>query len=167
MIARTALAFGLLAFAAADAMAAQVAEMGQFKDWSAYTYKVDGKSECYAISWPSAKWPANLNHGDVSFFVTATERSPSRTEVSFQTGYEFAQGSKVIASIGEDTFTMFTDGKGAWLRRTEREPAFLEALRSGSEMAISATSARGNDTSYVFSLDGVTAATRRILSRCP
>ncbi|MFD2029772.1 invasion associated locus B family protein [Ancylobacter dichloromethanicus] len=71
-----------------------------------------------------------------------------------------------MASIGDDTFMMMTEGNSAWLRRAEREPAFLEALRAGSQMNVSAKSGRGNDTSYVFSLSGVTAATNRILQNC-
>lgn len=167
MIGRTAVALSMLIFAAAEVKAAQVTEMGKFDDWRAYTYKVDGKPTCYAVSWPSTARPTHLDHGEVAFFVTAKESRQSRTQVSLQTGYDLAEGSRVVASIGDDTFTLFTEGKGAWLHRAEREPAFLQAMRSGAEMAITATSARGNETSYVFSLDGVTAATNRILSRCP
>ncbi|WP_428031169.1 invasion associated locus B family protein [Ancylobacter sp.] len=147
-------------------MAATPTALGEYKDWSAWRFNASGKSQCYAISAPTAKQPERLAHGDVTFFVTALDGTAQRTEVSFQTGYEFASGSQVVASIGDDTFTLMTEGNSAWLRRAEREAAFLEAMRGGSEMNISATSRRGNETSYVFSLNGATAATNAILQRC-
>ncbi|MPT22070.1 MAG: hypothetical protein E2577_03105 [Starkeya sp.] len=166
MIGRTAIALSVMFLASTAAMAAKPTAMGEYKDWSTWRFNVDGKPQCYTISTPIAKKPESLTHGDVTFFVTALPNTTQRTEVSFQTGYSFAAGSQVVASIGDDKFVMMTEGSSAWLRRAEREPAFLEALRCGSQMSISATSARGNDTSYVFSLNGVTAATNRILSGC-
>ncbi|TCK23183.1 hypothetical protein EV667_3861 [Ancylobacter aquaticus] len=166
MIGRTAIALSVMFLASTGAMAAKPTAMGEYKDWSAWRFNTNGKPQCYTISTPTSAMPAQLTHGDVTFFVTALPDTAQRTEVSFQTGYTFASGSQVVASIGDDKFVMMTEGSSAWLRRAEREPAFLEALRGGSQMNISATSARGNDTSYAFSLDGVTAATNRILSGC-
>ncbi|GLK70535.1 hypothetical protein KHC23_17060 [Ancylobacter dichloromethanicus] len=166
MIGRTAIALSVMFLATSGAMASTPTSLGEYKDWSAWRFNVDGKPQCYAISAPTAKRPERLTHGDVTFFVTALNGGNQRTEVSFQTGYNFASGSQVVASIGDDTFMMMTEGNSAWLRRAEREPAFLEALRAGSQMNVSAKSGRGNDTSYVFSLSGVTAATNRILQNC-
>lgn len=166
MIGRTAIALSVMILAATGATAATPKALGEYSDWSAWRFTVDGKPQCYAISSPSAARPERLTHGDVTFFVTALNGGDQRTEVSFQTGYDFASGSQVVASIGDDTFVMMTEGNSAWLRRAEREAAFLEAMRGGSQMNISAKSRRGNDTSYVFSLSGVTAATNRILQGC-
>jgi len=110
--------------------------------------------------------PDSLNHGDVLFFLRAIRNGAARTEASFRTGYSFAQGSQVNITIGAETFRMMTDGQNAWLHRVEREPELLAAMQNGSSMSVGATSARGNATSYIFSLDGVTAATTQILTRC-
>jgi invasion protein IalB len=60
---------------------------------------------------------------------------------------------------------MLTSGRNAWLKRLEREDELIAAMKAGDEMVLEARSARGNETSYTFSLDGVTAASR-ILERC-
>ena len=43
--------------------------------------------------------------------------------------------------------------------------AMIAAMKAGDEMVLAARSARGNETSYTFSLDGVTAASR-LLENC-
>ncbi|MCK0196468.1 invasion associated locus B family protein [Ancylobacter sp. 6x-1] len=151
---------------AGAASAAGVATMGQFKNWGTYSYKDGNVVRCFTNSLPIATKPDQLDHGDVLFFLKAGKKGEPRTEASFKAGYQFAAGSKVMVSIGENSFVMITDGNAAWLRRTEREPELLAAMQGGSTMAVSATSARGNDTSYVFSLDGITAASTQILSQC-
>ena len=60
---------------------------------------------------------------------------------------------------------MLTTGRNAWLQRVEREGELLAAMKAGDEMVLAARSARGNETSYPFSLDGVTAASR-LLQQC-
>lgn len=149
--------------AAASGMASSI---GSFKQWGAWTYDEAGRPRCFVSSPPQALEPAQLDHGEVLFFVKAGRDDEPRTESSFQAGYRFAEGSTVEVTIGDDKFVMKTSGRNAWLRKVEREPELLAAMRAGSTMAVEATSARGNDTSYVFSLDGVTAATTRILTRC-
>ncbi|GGF61796.1 hypothetical protein GCM10007301_21930 [Azorhizobium oxalatiphilum] len=167
MSARTiATALAVLALAGSSAMAEKVTNIGAFEDWTAYSYKLNGKPECYTFSRPTAMKPARLDHGEVVFMITAKSNAASRTEANFQAGYTFKAGSNVVASIGDDTFTLTTDGSNAWLRRADREADFLKAIRAGDNMELTATSARGNDTSYVVSLDGVTAATNRILTQC-
>ena len=147
-------------------MAVPTNSIGMFKTWNAFSYKDGSTTRCFTYSEPASTQPANLDHGDVLFFLKAIRNGAARTEASFQTGYSFAQGSLVNITIGDETFRMMTDGQNAWLRRIEREPELLAAMQNGSSMRVGATSARGNPTSYIFSLDGVTAATTQILSRC-
>ncbi|MGU3496536.1 invasion associated locus B family protein [Xanthobacteraceae bacterium A53D] len=169
MITRTtALALGLIFLAGSaaqsPALAEKVTALGQFNDWSAYSYRHDGKPRCYAFSRPTTMQPTRLNHGDVVLMLTA---KPGRTtEANFQTGYNFKEGSVVVASIGDETFRLTTSGSDAWLRRADREAEFLKAVRGGRNVELSATSSRGNQTTYVVSLAGATAATDRIFSQC-
>lgn len=150
---------------AATAQAAPVKELGKFGDWNANAYTDSSNQRCFIVATPVTEQPSTLRHGDVHFFVQTQPGNPSQTESSFQTGYPFASDSTVELKIGSETFQMFTSGQSAWLRRLEREPDLLAAMRSGSTMVLNATSARGNDTSYQFSLNGVTAASR-LLSNC-
>ncbi|WP_248307916.1 invasion associated locus B family protein [Bosea sp. AS-1] len=161
-MALTATTLALLTTSAAHAVTAK--SLGQFSDWSAATYAQGDTQRCFIMSKPSAEEPSSLRHGEVFFFVQ-TSGSGSNTESSFQTGYDFAKNSVVTVTIGDDSFRMLTEGNNAWLERLEREPALLAAMRAGDDMVLEARSARGNATSYTFSLAGVTAASR-VMQRC-
>lgn len=167
MVRRTIPAACLMMLVANGATAATATGIGTFKDWNAWTYSDGGRPRCFISSPPVSMEPSRLDHGQVLFFVKAGRQDEARTESSLQAGYNFAEGSNVEVTIGDEKFVMITSGRGAWLRRTEREPELLAAMKAGSTMAVEGTSARGNDTNYVFSLDGVTAASDRILRRCP
>lgn len=170
MVRRTVSALCVLMLATTGANAAAssgvAGSIGTFKQWGAWSYDEGGRPRCFVSSAPTSKEPSQLDHGEVMFFVKAGRDSEPRTESSFQTGYRFAEGSTVEITIGDEKFVMTTSGQNAWLRRVEREPELIEAMKAGSTMAVDATSARGNETSYVFSLDGVTAASARILTQC-
>ncbi len=68
--------------------------------------------------------------------------------------------------IGDKSFTMFTEGDSAWLVNKDDEPVLLDAMRSGSHMVVKAVSRRGNDTTYDYSLSGVTAASDKMKAGC-
>lgn len=148
-----------------SAMAGAPKDLGKFGNWNAAFYGEGQDTRCFIASRPTSISPPHLNHGDVVFFVQTREDKDVHTESSLQTGYGFAKDSMITVTIGDDTFQMFTQGQSAWLRRLEREPEFLAAMKAGSSMTVDATSSRGNETSYVFSLNGVTAAAR-LLEQC-
>jgi len=72
----------------------------------------------------------------------------------------------VTVDIDGKKFTMFTQGESAWLLNTAEEPQLVAAMRAGKAMKITATSRRGNPTSYEYSLSGVTAAANKIAEEC-
>jgi invasion protein IalB len=53
---------------------------------------------------------------------------------------------------------MFTRGKSAWVENAAEEPVLIAAMKTGTDMKVSAKSGRGNTTTYVFSLKGISAA---------
>jgi invasion protein IalB len=154
-----------LILASGTAVAAPAKPLGEFKSWNAASYANGNAKRCYITSTPMAENPSNLRHGDVFFFVQTADGAQNRTESSFQTGYDFAKDSTVLVKIGDETFRMLTSGNNAWLQKIEREDELLAAMKAGSQMVLAARSARGNETSYTFSLDGVTAASR-LLENC-
>lgn len=151
----------------AGAEAAAPQHAGTYNDWSAWTYQERGQKNCYIYAAAGSKAPARLDHGDVSFFVRAVRQPANRTEANFAVGYDLASGSQVRAEIGDESFDMMVKGRNAWLAAAEQEKALLEAMMGGDEMSLHAVSRRGNKTSYVFSLDGVTAAVRQLHKECP
>ena len=53
---------------------------------------------------------------------------------------------------------MFIRGNYAWVANAAEEPILVSAMKAGQTMKVSAKSKRGNATSYVFSLKGISAA---------
>ncbi|MCR4266960.1 invasion associated locus B family protein [Nitratireductor sp. ZSWI3] len=144
--------------AAASPALAQATAVGQHRDWGVYSYQSGNGKVCYAMSVPKEKLPGSLDHGDIFFFVSQKPGQNVASEPQFIASYNFQDGSKVTATVGDKSFTMFTQGKSAWLENAAEEPQLIAAMKGGSTMKVAAKSGRGNDTSYVFSLSGVTAA---------
>lgn len=144
--------------AMAGAAMAQATAVGQHRDWGVYSYQSDGGKVCYAASVPQEKTPANLDHGNIFFLVSQKPGQATASQPQFIAAYSFQAGSKVTVTVGDKSFAMFTQGNSAWLEDTAEGPQLIAAMKAGATMKVSAKSGRGNDTGYVFSLSGVTAA---------
>lgn len=132
--------------------------MNQFEAWGAYSYDSENGKVCYVLSVPTQALPGDVNHGDNFFLISQRPGDRKSLEPQAMMGYQLREGSKVEATVGSDTFELFTRGNSAWVEDPEREPALVSAMRAGATMTVKATSARGTDTSYTYSLSGVTAA---------
>ncbi len=148
----------VLALAGTPALAQSAKRISQHKDWATYSYKADAGQVCYVLSVPSSKEPSNLDHGDIYFSVSQKPGQNVAFEPQFISSYNLQEKSKVTVTIDGKSFSMFTKGKLAWLENAAEEPTFVAAMKAGSTMKVTATSGRGNNTSYMFSLSGVTAA---------
>lgn len=142
---------------------AQPSMVKRFNDWGVYSYKANGQTVCYLLTVPTGQTPANVSHGN-NFFMVGPGAS-GQFEPQARMGYELKDSSRVKVRIGDQTFWMFTRENAAWMQHEEREPEMIRAMRGGSEMVLEATSSRGTDTSYTYSLDGITAALKQV-SKC-
>lgn len=146
------------------AMAQTSVKVQQIKAWGTYTYNSASGKVCYVLSKPLQKEPANLDHGDVYFLVSQKPGENVSFEPQFIAGYTFKDNSKINVTIGANNYSFFTSGKSAWLENAALETQLNSAMKAGANMSISATSRRGNPTSYTFSLSGITAALESIRS---
>jgi hypothetical protein len=153
----------LAMLALATPAAAQTAtKIGQHNAWGTYSYDANGSKVCYVLTVPTEKTPATLDHGDIFFFVSQKPGQAGAYEPQFITAYDMQTNSKVTVSVGNQSYSMFTRGKSAWMEEPTAEPQLVAAMRSGSDMRVQAVSGRGNQTSYTFSLRGITAALNSI-----
>lgn len=134
----------------------------QYNDWEAYRYEANGKVTCYILSKPKTLAPSNRNHGDVFFFLTTRPGDDVSNEVSVLVGYPFAPDSTVTVDVDGREFTLFTKDDGAWVESPADEAQLVAAMRAGSRMSVKGKSARGTETTYTFSLSGVTAGSNRL-----
>lgn len=137
--------------------------MNQNKAWGSYSHQGSDGKVCYVLSIPTEKLPEELNgrkvdHGDVFFMLAQHPGQNVRLEPQFSAGYPFQENSKVILDVDGKKFSMFTKGQNAWLENPAEESAVVAAMKAGAKMKVSAASRRGTQTSYAYSLSGVTAS---------
>ncbi len=154
----------VLVAAAGPAFAQQATKIGQHSAWGTYSYQAKSGKVCYVLTVPTDKQPPTLDHGDMFFFVSQRPGQQVSYEPQFIAGYNFQENSKVTVTIDKKSFTMFTKGKSAWVENAAEEPVLIAAMKGGADMKVQAKSGRGNTTSYVFSLKGISAALSSIAS---
>lgn len=166
MMTRTLLTAALALVVAGPALAQTPSSLGNYNDWTAWSYSGQKGKICYIYSKPSELLPKSLNHGDVSFFIRTSPAEGISHEANFVAGYAFEDNSTVTVDIDGRKFQMFTQGDSAWLVNAAEEAELLEAMRAGRSMTVTGKSRRGNDTTYRYSLSGVTAASDKITNEC-
>jgi len=166
-----ALALGLAAtgVATTSANAQAPTQIKQNKAWGSFSHQGSDGKVCYVLSVPTEKSPAELNgravdHGDVFFMLAQHPGQNVRLEPQFTAGYPFQEESKVVLDVDGKKFSMFTRGQNAWLENPAQENVVVAAMKAGSKMNVSAVSRRGTQTSYAYSLSGVTASISDITS---
>ena len=136
------------------------------KDWKVVTATSPKGKVCFAMTKPTKMEPPTLKHGDVFFFVSTRAAENVRNEPSLQFGYPLKEGSTVTIDIDGKKFNFFTRGDGAWFDQSSQYGAFLDTMKKGKKMSATGASARGNPTSYAFSLAGVSAAIDGAAKEC-
>ena len=159
-----AFATGVMATVATAAMAQTPQRIGQFNDWGAISYQSGNGKVCYAVSVPTSKQPTSVNHGDNFFVVTQRGSQNVTYEPQFIAGYALQENSKVTVTIDGKSFTFFAKDNTAWTENAAQDPALVAAMKAGSRMSVKAVSRRGTNTSYEYSLSGITAALNAIQS---
>ena len=145
-----------------SAVAQEPTRIEQHKAWGAYTYQGQTGKVCYVLSVPTDKKPADRDHGDVFFMLARHPGQANNLEPQFAVGYPFKENSQVNLNIDGKQFDMYTKGQNAWLANPAKETEVVAAMRAGRSMSLSAESRRGTQTSYTYSLSGVTASLREI-----
>lgn len=160
-----ALAAGMMA-APLAAQAQTPKPIKQHKAWGAYTYD-DARAGkiCYILSIPTIKEPADRDHGDVFFLVSQKPDGSTAFEPQVEVGYPLKTDASVTVTVDGKSFKMFSQGNNAWLEKVAEEPALVAAMRKGRTMKVSGQSNRGTQTSYTYSLSGVSAALDEV-SKC-
>jgi hypothetical protein len=144
--------------ASSAAIAQTPSQIGKFSEWGSYSYKSGSGKVCYILTVPKTKKPDAVDHGDNFFLVSQKPGQNVAYEPQFMAGYELQANSKVVVTVGEKNFSMFTSGKSAWMENAAEEPLLLAAMKGGQSMSIKATSKRGTATAYTYSLSGISKA---------
>ncbi len=135
----------------------------QHKAWGAYTYNDTKAGQiCYILSIPTVKEPSDRDHGDVFFLISQKPDGSKAFEPQVEVGYPLKTSTPVTVTIDGKNFKMFSQGNNAWLENVSQEPALVAAMKTGRSMKVSGQSTRGTQTTYTYSLSGVTAALNEV-----
>lgn len=148
----------------AAAWAQSPTRIQQFDAWGAYSYDSAGGKVCYVLSVPISSAPTNVDHGDIFFLISQRPGQNVSYEPNAMMGYPLQESSKITVNIDGQNFTMFSRGNSGWVENAAQEPKLVAAMKAGSTMSVKAVSRRGTNTSYSYSLKGVTAALSKIAS---
>ena len=154
--------------AAAVAGGAEPTLIGQFGTWGAYTATPNGKKVCFALAKPSSSKtnPPNRPRDPAYAFVSTRPAEKVTNEVSVMIGYPLKPGSESTLEVGGAAYAMYTQGDGLWIKNAAEEERMVEAMRKASDLTIKGISAKGTETTDVFSLKGLSQALDRLAQDC-
>jgi hypothetical protein len=154
--------------AAAAAGGAEPTLIGQFGTWGAYTATPSGRKVCFALAKPSSSKtnPPNRPRDPAYAFVSTRPAEKVVNEVSIMIGYALKPGSESSLEVGGSAYAMYTQGDGLWIKNAAEEEQMVTAMRKSAEVTVKGVSAKGTETTDVFSLKGLAQALDRLAQDC-
>jgi hypothetical protein len=153
---------------AAPAVGVEPTLIGQFGPWGAYTATPNGKKVCFALAKPSSSKtnPPNRPRDPAYAFVSTRPAEKVVNEVSIMIGYMLKPGSDSTLEVGGASYAMYTQGDGLWIKNAAEEERMVDAMRKAADVTVKGVSAKGTETTDVFSLKGLAQALDRLAQDC-
>jgi hypothetical protein len=154
--------------ATAAAGGAEPTLIGQYGTWGAYTATPNGRKVCFALAKPSSSKtnPPNRPRDPAYAFVSTRPAEKVVNEVSIMIGYALKPGSESSLEVGGSAYAMYTQGDGLWIKNAAEEEQMVSAMRKSAEVTVKGVSAKGTETTDVFSLKGLAQALDRLAQDC-
>ena len=154
--------------AAAAAGGAEPTLIGQYGTWGAYTATPNGRKVCFALAKPSSSKtnPPNRPRDPAYAFVSTRPAEKVVNEVSIMIGYALKPGSESSLEVGGSSYAMYTQGDGLWIKNAAEEEQMVSAMRKSADVTVKGISAKGTETTDVFSLKGLSQALDRLAQDC-
>jgi len=142
--------------------------LGQYGDWGAYTASPGGKKICFAIAKPSSSEtnPPNRPRNPAYLFVSSRPADKVSNEVSVIIGYPFKPSTDATLAVGSNSFALYTQQDGAWIKDAAEETHLVEALRASQSAVVRGMSVKGTRSTDIFSLKGLAQALDRTDKDC-
>jgi len=141
--------------------------IGDYNDWSAYTFKEGKNTVCYMASTPKKDEGNYTKRGDIYAVVTHRPAEKSFDVVNFVAGYTLKSNAPFTVKIGKETFTkFFTDADKSWTINDDEDAKLVKAMFRGERMIVEGTSNRGTKTKDTYSLKGFAKAYKAINTKC-
>ena len=156
------------AAAAAASGGAKPTLLGQYGDWGAYTASPGGKKVCFTIAKPASSEtsPPGKSRNPPYMFISSRPAEKVSNEVSIIIGYPFKPNSEATVAVGSTSVALYTQQAGAWITNAAEEGNLIAAMRAGQNAVLKGTSAKGTQSTDVFSLKGLAQALDRSDQDC-
>ncbi|UYQ72374.1 invasion associated locus B family protein [Pelagibacterium flavum] len=148
------------------ALGQSVRILGEHNAWSAYATTESAGQICFVLSRPTDTEPVPAGFTGAYFYITHRPAQGIRSEINLVAGYQFAPESTATLTVGSQDFELFTEGDAAWMADPAQSANAVQAIRAGSTMSVTGTSADGQSVRQTFSLSGATAAGRSMDGAC-
>ncbi len=158
--------FVILGLSASGAKAQSVQLLSDHKDWSAYATSQGANKICFTLSKPKTITPKPEGYKQAYLYISHRPDENIRNEINLVAGFEFAQNSNATIQIGSLTYDLFTKDDSAWLDDISKADELLGQMRAGATLNVSGLTKAGVKITQVYSLSGVTAASRTIDRAC-
>jgi invasion protein IalB len=99
-------------------------------------------------------------------FVSTRPAEKVKNEVSAIVGFPQKPGADTTAAIGAESFAMYTQNDGAWIKNAAEEAKFVNAMRKGPDLVLKSESTRGTKTIDTYSLKGLAQALDKVSEEC-
>ena len=154
--------------ATAAAGGAEPTLIGQYGTWGPYSATPNGRKVCFALAKPSSSKtnPPNRPRDPAYAFVSSRPAEKVVNEVSIMIGYALKPGSESALEVGGSSYAMYTQGDGLWIKNAAEEEQMVNAMRKSAEVTVKGVSAKGTETTDVFSLKGLAQALDRLAQDC-
>jgi hypothetical protein len=142
--------------------------IGQFGTWGAYSATPNGKKVCFALAKPTTSKtnPPNRPRDPAYAFVSTRPGEKVVNEVSIMIGYALKPGSESTLEVGGAAYAMYTQGDGLWIKNAAEEDQMVQAMRRSADATVKGVSAKGTETTDIFSMKGLSQALDRIAQDC-
>ena len=149
-------------------------QVGDFRDWGAFSYQGPKGKVCFAHSQPEkfVTTPPGRSRDPAHFFITHRPGEGVKGEVSVIVGFPHSESERAVITVGSSKFNLITNNDdanvgGAWIEDQAQEAQLLQAMRAGVDMTVQSMSTKGTKVLDTYSLLGISSALDKINADCP
>lgn len=153
--------------AAPAAGGAQTLLIGTFGDWKALMSGKDKGKVCYALSQPKDRQPARLQRDPGYLFVSNRTSDGAKGEFAVRLGFGGSTTKEGALAIGTTNFALVASGESAFLKNPAQEAQVIDLMKRSASISIKVASARGNETTDKYSMNGFAKALEAAAKECP
>lgn len=159
-------ATGLFCLSVTQANAEDVSKLATLIDWVLYTDAKTPHQFCFVTSEPKSSEPADTAREAPRIYISAWPAEGIKGEVSVRLGFPPKRASEISASIEPASFKLFSADERAYVQDQTQELKLVDAMKKGSKLTVSATTATGTAVTDTYSLTGLGQALQELQKTC-